>query len=448
MKIFIYLLMIIISTKLLAQDFTIVAVGDADQEKERFTLVKPIGLESLQEKQQEAISQIATIINDDFAFYKHLFKTGPEFLALDLKKSYDTWLKDGFNIVVTIEGAQKADGLYINLNVFHSAKKKQVLSVSEMIPINSIRAFSHELSNKIYKSLTGKESIFTKKIIFLSDKTSNKNEVIKEIYLMDFDGKRIERLTYNNAMIISPAISPDNKKILFSMYQGRWRRSSRGVIHKVKNLNLYMFDMSSRKTIKISDKKGINSGAIFTHDPNQIYLTLSLAENADIYRMDLTTKSISRVTTHASDDVDPHINADGSMMTLLSGRPGKAMIYTMDPNVTEKDVKRISFVGRFNASPRFSPDGKEIVFSSWVDDRFDIYKIDSDGKNLVRLTKNFGSNEEPMFSPDGQFIVFTSQRVISRKKAVQDIYIMNREGEIISKVTNNFGKTFTPRWTN
>jgi TolB protein len=82
-----------------------------------------------------------------------------------------------------------------------------------------------------------------------------------------------------------------------------------------------------------------------------------------------------------------------------------------------------------------------------VDNRFDLYKIGSDGNNLVRLTKDFGSNEEAWFSPDGQFIVFTSQRVISAKKAVQNIYIMNREGEIIKQLTEKYGKVYTPRWS-
>src|SRR5690606_3855694 len=133
---------------------------------------------------------------------------------------------------------------------------------------------------------------------------------------------------------------------------------------------------------------------------------------------------------------------------FLSGRSGRAMIYTMDPNGVEKDVKRISYVGRYNAAPRFSPDGKEIVFSSWVDNRFDLYKIDSNGVNLVRLTKNFGSNEEANFSPDGEFIVFTSLKVESSTRAKQNVYIMNREGEIVAQVTDNFGKSFSPRWSN
>ena len=175
---------------------------------------------------------------------------------------------------------------------------------------------------------------------------------------------------------------------------------------------------------------------------------MSYQKNADIYQLNLSNGHKKKITSHYSDDVDPHINSDGSLMTFLSGRAGKAMIYTLDPKGREKNVKRISFVGRFNAAPRFNPDGTEIVFSSWVDDRFDIYRIGSNGENLVRLTKNFGSNEEPWFSPDGQFIVFTSQRVITRKRATQDVYIMDRDGEIIRKITSDYGKIFSPRWSN
>ena len=123
------------------------------------------------------------------------------------------------------------------------------------------------------------------------------------------------------------------------------------------------------------------------------------------------------------------------------------MIYLADTDGREKNVKRIGYVGQYNATPRFSPDGSEIVFSSWVDNRFDLYRIDSKGTELVRLTKNFGSNESPTYSNDGQFIAFSSQRVLSRKQAVQNIYIMDREGEIIGPVTENFGDCLSPRWS-
>jgi TolB protein len=155
-----------------------------------------------------------------------------------------------------------------------------------------------------------------------------------------------------------------------------------------------------------------------------------------------------KVTNHFADDVDPSVSNDGELMGFLSTRPGPAMIYTLDPRGVEKNVKRVSYVGQFNATPRFNPHGTEMAFVSWVDNRFDVYRISRDGTQLVRLTKNFGSNEEPSYSKDGQFIVFTSQRVLSKFKAIQNLYIMTRDGEILGNITHQFGNCLTPRWSN
>jgi TolB protein len=124
------------------------------------------------------------------------------------------------------------------------------------------------------------------------------------------------------------------------------------------------------------------------------------------------------------------------------------MIYTLDPRKTESNVNRISFVGQFNATPRFSPDGKEIVFSSWLDNSFDLFRIDSSGQGLSRLTKDFGSNEDPTYSNDSEFIAFTSQRIISRIKIDQNIYIMDRDGGVLGAITSGFGNCTSPRWYN
>ncbi|MCT4641163.1 MAG: hypothetical protein N4A33_02625 [Bacteriovoracaceae bacterium] len=421
-----WILILLISINLYAQDkISIVAVGDATKDKDHLLIT------SSADKNEAAVNMLTSIIRSDFGFYRHLFELDATLIKETL-----------YHLTLSF----KANNL--NVKVSNLRSKKNIFNKSYKENFKNIRTFAHTIADEVYKSITGNESIFLSKILFISDRGTTRVKDIKNLYLMDFDGKRKQRITYDNGMIISPSLSKDNSKIIYTSIESRWRKSSKGKIHKVKNPNLYLLDLKTKKKTLISDKMGINSGAVFDSSGENIYLTLSNAKNADIYKMNLKTRSSKRITTHYSDDVDPNVNEDGSLMTFLSGRSGRAMIYTMDPNGVEKKVKRISYVGKFNSAPRFSPDGKQIVFSSWVDNRFDIYKINSDGSNLVRLTKNFGSNEEPWFSPDGQFIVFTSQRVISRKKATQDVYIMNLEGEIISKVTGQYGKIYTPRWSN
>jgi TolB protein len=426
----------------LAQDnkMTIVAVGEAELEKDTISFVKP-SLEKLNNKEKQQINEFYEIMKSDFSFYKHLFDmSSKEYSKIsEVSKSVRFVFSSEIDVI--------ENKVWLSYKLFDKSKKENLIGDRKIVWFNNIRSFAHTISNDLYKAITGKESIFLSKIVFTSDRTSVGRKMRKEVYVMDFDGARKRRLTYDNSIVISPAVSPDGNKIVYTLVDDIVKRLSDGSKNKIKNLNLYSLDLKTKQKRILSSQDGINSGAVFNKSGDSIYLTLSLNKNADIYKMNLSTKKLSRVTTHFSEDVDPHINSNETLMTFLSGRPGKAMIYTLDPSGKEKSVKRISYVGEFNAAPRFNPDGSEIVFSSWVDNRFDIYRIGSDGNNLSRLTKNFGSNEEPWFSPDGEFIVFSSQRVLSRSKADQDLYIMNRDGEVIRKITENYGKIYTPRWS-
>ena len=437
---------IIVSTCFAQSEYTIVAVGSAEKEKQKIAFLKTKMDSNLTSQNSRFATELIGLIKSDFAFYRHLFESVESDLSSE-EVNYKNLKTKNYALAVGMKFFMNATKLNAQIKFYNVLSKTEAYVFEGMIDTNNLRTFGHKISDKAYEAITGKKSIFNTKIVFVSDRTSRGKEIKKEVYIMDFDGKRVQRLTFHDGIVIAPALSPDNSQLAYTIAERKWRKTPQG-IRKIQNLNLYQMDLKTKKAKILSDQIGINSGAAFSADGKKIYLTLSYHKNADIYEMDLTTRATRRITAHRSDDVDPAINANGSLMTFLSGRSGRAMIYTCDPRGQERQMKRISFVGRFNATPRFSPDGKEIVFSSWVDNRFDIYRIGFDGKNLVRLTKNFGSNEEPSFSPDGQFIVFTSQRVLSRDKALQDVYIMNREGEILGRVTHDFGSCFTPRWSN
>ncbi len=446
---FISILIVFFSLSSFAQD-AVIAVGKAEQDKDKLVIDDP-EIRSLSADQKSLALELTEILKNNFAFYKHKFETIDYF---DKGKSSYTvpdlakWKGHGLTYFITSEIVSKGPSLEARYKVYSVLTEREIFSASFKVSAVTVRANAHNIADNIYRAMTGKASIFSAKIVFVSDRTTvKKTDIMKEIYVMDFDGRRVEKLTSFNSVVISPSVSPDNTRIMFSLISAHKEVSAKRV-RTIKNNDLKMYDLRTRTITTVSAKPGINSGAIFAARGNSIYLTLSGHGNADIFEMDLSSGVTKKLTTHYGDDVDPSVTRDGNLMTFLSNRPGRAHIYTMDPSSAEKDVKRISFVGQFNATPRFSPDGKEIVFSSWVDSGFDLYRIDSTGNNLSRLTKNFGSNEEPVFSPDGEFIVFTSKRMISKEKAAQDVYIMNREGEIVGQLTQNFGRCFSPQWTN
>ncbi|MFA5584650.1 MAG: DPP IV N-terminal domain-containing protein [Bacteriovoracaceae bacterium] len=448
MKYIISLFVLIFSLQSFAQE-AVIAVGEAEQEKDKLVIDSP-ETHSLSNTQKVLANELLDTLRNNFIFYRHKFntvlynKTANSYSKENLEK----WKKDGIQYFVASSIISNGQGIEARFKLWNVRDGKVIHTDNAVINTSDLRSKAHDISDKFYRAMTGKASIFKSKIVFISDRTTRSRDIEKELYIMDFDGRRVEKLTTFNSIVLSPSISPDNTKILFSVIEDKAALSSRNKKKIIKNINLKMYDLLTKKLSTISSKPGLNSGATYSRDPNIIYLTLTQSGNADIYEMNLTTTRMRKVTSHYAEDVDPSVTADGSMMTFLSNRPGRAHIYTMDPSQTEKDVKRISFVGKFNATPRFSPDGKEIVFASWVDNGFDIYKIGADGQNLVRLTKDFGSNEDPVFSPDGEFIVFTSKRVINSRKAVQDLYIMNREGEVLGQLTQNFGKNFSPQFTN
>ncbi|MBA2405946.1 MAG: PD40 domain-containing protein, partial [Bdellovibrionales bacterium] len=426
-----------------------IAVGEATVDKDKF-VIDDAEVKSLVGPQKSLSSELIEILRNDFVFYKHKFNNvdySDKGQASYSNPNLTKWKESGISYFVASQISSSGSGIEAKFKVWSILTGKEIFNQGFTLDQKSIRQKSHQIADAIYRSVTGKASIFNSKIVFISDRGTHGKDTIKELYIMDFDGNRVEKLTDFRSVVLSPSVAPDNSKIMFSVIATH-KEVSRSKVRNIKNIDLKMLDLKTKTFTTISDKPGINSGAIFSSSGQSIYTTLSFKGNADIYEMKLGSGTTRNVTSHYADDVDPSITRDGSLMAFLSNRPGRAHIYTMDPAAPDKGVKRISFVGQFNAAPRFSPDGKDIVFSSWVDAGFDLYRISSDGNNLVRLTKDFGSNEEAAYSPDGEFIVFTSKRVLSRTKAVQDIYIMNRDGEILGQLTQDFGRCYSSQWTN
>ena len=108
-----------------------------------------------------------------------------------------------------------------------------------------------------------------------------------------------------------------------------------------------------------------------------------------------------------------------------------------------KIVKRLTDADGYDAEGSFSPDGKQIVFTSLRDGDGEIYVMDADGANPRRITHAKGYDGGPFFSPDGKRIIYRSDR---KENDLLQLFVNNVEGTDERQLTHDENVNWGPFW--
>ena len=106
------------------------------------------------------------------------------------------------------------------------------------------------------------------------------------------------------------------------------------------------------------------------------------------------------------------------------------------------DLETLVVDGVSNDEPTFSPDGKWLAFTSARDKNEEIYSINIDTQQIIRLTNHPDRDYLPDWSPDGESIAF-----VSRRNGNPDIYTMTANGEQLTNLTKSERVEMMPAWS-
>jgi TolB protein len=244
------------------------------------------------------------------------------------------------------------------------------------------------------------------------------DEVFAGLFLCSHNGEVVERAKFRDVRIIRPV------KEGFTPY--------RDYIGSM----LEILDVHSGKLEMVYSSPQPFEAPNWTTDGQALIYNISgRAEGwGRLARFDLATRTPTRLDTGTciKNNNDHILSFDGTMLGISdqSAAGGQSTIYTLPAG--GGIPKRITPL-----TPSYlhgwSPDANWLVYTGGRNNKYDVYKILSDGSGPeIRLTDSPGLNDGPEFSPDGKFIYFNSTR-----SGKMQIWRMKPDGSAQEQVTND-----------
>ncbi len=161
------------------------------------------------------------------------------------------------------------------------------------------------------------------KLVFVSERDDLRSvpfhEKLSEIYLYELANGTLLRLTQNECDDSSPSVSANGKWILFSS-------------DRTGSYQLYRMDLKGNMVQPLEARfpQGNCGAPRYSSDGKQITFFVELQENADIYMMDQSGTTITRLTNDPAVDSYPSFSPDKRKIIFHSNRTGKYQIYWID----------------------------------------------------------------------------------------------------------------------
>ncbi len=229
------------------------------------------------------------------------------------------------------------------------------------------------------------------------------------------DGKHI---VYGSTHLAAPGCPPDadrSKGYVWAVYPG---------------YDIFVAKDDGTDLKRLTSTEGYDAEATVNWKTNKIIYTSMASGDLDLWEMKPDGSSKKQITKSFGYDGGAVFSRDGKKIAWRAGHPTtpetkekyssllkesltspmKMELFVADAD--GKNAKQITNFGCASFAPTFTPDGKQILFSSNKHNcdgrKFELYLINVDGTGLKQITNYEGFTSFAEFSPDGKKLVFVT----------------------------------------
>jgi Tol biopolymer transport system component len=262
----------------------------------------------------------------------------------------------------------------------------------------------------------------TNTIVFISDRSG-----ANQLHVMSGNGDVVRLLATTPGPKTDPVISPDGKRIVFTV----------GTLAEGTASPLWIVSSDGTGLKQLTNDGAIDVRPTWSPDGSEIAFTSTRDGNAEIYVMKADGTGQTNITNNPADDDTPSWSPDGNTILFGSDRDegGTGKIYSM----TTGGGSVTPLVDGYN--PEWSPTGTRFLFERasqiWISES-------ATGASVRQVTTDANFHFTPSWSPDESKVVFASSR-----SGNEELWtVSSADGANAAQLTaDSDGESWTPNWS-
>jgi len=308
---------------------------------------------------------------------------------------FDDWSILGVEAIVVGKVTQTGDNAYsIQFQLFDVFGKQQLVGYRMPASRGTMRSAAHRAADMIYEKLTGIPGVFGTQVAYVTSQGQGAGKTYT-LVVSDADGENENTIMESRDPIMSPAWSPDSRRLAYVSFEGN-------------QSGIFVQTLRTGNRIKVSSLPGINGSPAFSPDGRQLVLTLGGVDgNLDIHTLDLNGRELTRLTTDRAIDTEGSWSPDGREIYFTSDRSGGPQIYKV--SASGGTAERVTFEGSYNARPRMSPDGKKLALVHLDRGNYRIAVLDVETRQLLVVSAG-SQDESPSFAPNSDSLIYATRQ--------------------------------------